>query len=46
MTTLSRRLSPPNHALLFVDLVARQGRTNSAEARREFAYQLERALVA
>ena len=29
-----------------VGLVARQGSTNLAEARREFAYQLERALAA
>jgi hypothetical protein len=29
-----------------VGLVARQGSTNLAEARREFAYQLERAFAA
>jgi predicted transposase YbfD/YdcC len=31
---------------IVVGLVARQGRTNLAEARREFAYQLERAFAA
>ena len=31
---------------IVVGLVARQGHTNLAEARREFAYQLERAFAA
>lgn len=31
---------------IVMGLVARQGKTNLAEARREFAYHLERALVA
>ncbi len=31
---------------IVVGLVARQGKTNLAEARREFAYHLERALAA